>query len=175
MHVPHESPAEQDDTIRPVVAIIGRAAFYGYQETCSDGIVLVYDRRKETDDCQSCCYRGTESREAQLRTLARYADSMAERAAEKEREHNERWKEARRMEEEIEEKEAGRAEHYKQALEAVADIRANRTICPRTPRIESWLAGHLSSLRHNRKSAASLTGELRDLKTKLATEFKDVL
>lgn len=157
----------QDETLKPVVAIIGQGAFYGYCEPCSGGIVLVYDGRKEgSSDAE---------RDSQLRDLASSADCMAERAAEKEQEHNARWQEAGRIEGEIEDKEAGRAEHYKQAREAVADIRANRTLCPRTPRIESWLAGHLSSLRHNRKSAASLTGELRDLKEKLSTEFKDVL
>ena len=157
----------QDETLKPVVAIIGQGAFYGYCESYSGCIVLIYDGRKEgSSDAE---------RDSQLRDLASSADCIAERAANKEREYNERWKAASRIEAEIEDKEAGRAEHFEKAREAVADIRANRTLCPRTPRIESWLAGHFSSLRHNRKSAASLTGELRDLKEKLATEFKDVL
>jgi len=168
----------QDETLRPVVAIIGQGAFYGYCESCSGGIVLIYDGRADKT-YQGSRYNADEARAEQLRTLARYADSMAERAAEKEREHNERWKEARRIEAEIEDKEAGRAEHYKQAREAVTELKELKdnaaSVIPIATLFPNTVDRLTESIRTNRYSASTLLFEIVGLKTKLSTEFKDVL
>ena len=168
----------QDETLRPVVAIIGQGAFYGYCESCSGGIVLVYDGRADKT-YQGSRYNVDETRAEQLRTLARYADSMAERAAEKEREYQERWQEARHLENEIEDKEAGRADHFEKAREAVAELKELKdnaaSVIPIATLFPNTVDRLTKSIRTNRYSAATLLSEIVELKEKLATEFKDVL
>ena len=168
----------QDETLKPVVAIIGQGAFYGYCESCSGGIVLIYDGRADKT-YQGSRYNADEARAEQLRDLASSADCMAERAAEKEREYNARWQEARRIEEEIEAKEAGRAAHYEQAREAVTELKELKdnaaSVIPIATLFPNTVDRLTESIRTNRYSASTLLFEIVELKTKLSTEFKDVL
>jgi len=108
------------ELVKPAVCLMGKAILYGYEQ---NGMLHFYSGKGEAER-----YEHDEDSDSPIDTLkqfARYADSRAETIAEECREYNEKWQQARKLEDRIEEMDTERRETLQDARAWVRDCKGS--------------------------------------------------
>jgi hypothetical protein len=130
----------------PAVVRMGRRLFAGYLEPWSNGFRAGPDTFPASDLEWAQCA----------------ADDFTERAAEVAREHDERWQEARALEDKIEDLETERAAAYAEARGLVADIRESALSAGLCDRLRALVGRNVKRARECLREIARLREELAE-------------
>ena len=149
------SDSFQDETIKPAVCLMGKAVLYGYE---MNGMLHFYSGPGEAERYSHD--PETDSPTQIFKRFAKYADSRAERIAEECRDFDEKYQQARKLEDRIEELDSERRETLQDARAWVRDCKGAALTLPLCERIRSVV-------RDARRTASRLLGEIMEAREQL--------